>query len=1073
MKLRLLLMTLLLTAGCSGPGDTVTSDVPSGDAQGTADDRAEPEVSDLGDNPDAVGTEDLLDLHFPDLPDTAEPGCEPGEGCFLDKCSENADCLSGWCVEHMGEGVCSQSCQDECPPGWECRQVAGTVPDVVYICVSNVANLCRPCSTGADCKSVGGAEDVCVDYGDEGAFCGGTCLTDAECPWGFSCIDAFTVTGVATRQCVADAGVCPCTGKSVALALSTPCEVVNEFGTCSGQRVCTDDGLSECDASVPAEETCDGVDNDCDGDVDESTCDDGNECTADTCLGEAGCDHAALDEGECKDGNPCTVADHCEAGVCVGDPVICDDENPCTACTLGDHCVDGECVGTEVECDCTSDTDCEALEDGNLCNGTLFCNTQKVPFQCQVEPGTEVTCPAPAGADAPCLEPVCNPGTGQCSFAPANDDMPCEDGDLCTLADACQEGECTAGPTVNCNDGNPCTDDSCAPDQGCLHAPNSLPCSDGNVCTVGDTCVDAACKPGTEVLSCDDANPCTDDTCDTDKGCLHKANVAPCDDGNLCTSNDQCSGAVCKAGAAVDCDDGNVCTNDSCDPATGCGHKLATGPCDDGDACTSNDKCLLGECAGTPTDCDDGNPCTDDLCQEGAGCVHTANASACDDGNACTKGDHCSAGSCVSGELVNCDDDNVCTTDTCAPATGCTYTFNKAPCTDDNVCTLKDQCSLGECVGSGTLACADLNPCTDDGCNPEVGCEFVPNQGACDDGNACTGADFCNAGSCKPGDAVDCNDSNPCTDDACDPQAGCIHSANTLPCDDGNACTLDDTCAGEACVGGPALDCSDGNVCTNDGCNPASGCFYTFNQDPCDDDDPCTVTDQCAGGFCVGTGELDCDDQVVCTADSCEEGVGCKHVVTVDYQSDSNNCGECGNVCAQDKECSGGECVLVDPWVGAGASWKAAGKYFGRYTWSQAGIANNGRFNATSFCTGKGGTLARPNSQDEWDKLYQNLPNDSYGYWIDGHNNYVCGSATPGNPKAYQYGQMYCPTGTSQLYTGCNCTPSEQGIVVYRYTGSSPFDGCQYHAGQGNLGAMDENLDYGHGGIHGFVCEKN
>jgi hypothetical protein len=75
------------------------------------------------------------------------PECEAGEGCFLDKCTENSQCQSGWCVEHMGEGVCSQSCQDECPAGWSCQHVAGSDPDVVYICVPNYVNLCRPCST--------------------------------------------------------------------------------------------------------------------------------------------------------------------------------------------------------------------------------------------------------------------------------------------------------------------------------------------------------------------------------------------------------------------------------------------------------------------------------------------------------------------------------------------------------------------------------------------------------------------------------------------------------------------------------------------------------------------------------------------------------------------------------------------------------------------------------------------------------------------------------------------------------------------------------------------------------------
>lgn len=37
---------------------------------------------------------------------TSEPGeCEPGDGCFLDPCTDNNNCMSGWCVDHMGEAM--------------------------------------------------------------------------------------------------------------------------------------------------------------------------------------------------------------------------------------------------------------------------------------------------------------------------------------------------------------------------------------------------------------------------------------------------------------------------------------------------------------------------------------------------------------------------------------------------------------------------------------------------------------------------------------------------------------------------------------------------------------------------------------------------------------------------------------------------------------------------------------------------------------------------------------------------------------------------------------------------------
>jgi hypothetical protein len=47
-----------------------------------------------------------------------------------------------------------------------------------------------------------------------------------------------------------------------------------------------------------------------------------------------------------------------------------------------------------------------------------------------------------------------------------------------------------------------------------------------------------------------------------------------------------------------------------------------------------------------------------------------------------------------------------------------------------------------------------------------------------------------------------CDDGNPCTDDLCDPVAGCLHSSNSAPCTDANACTSNDVCNSGQCVGG-------------------------------------------------------------------------------------------------------------------------------------------------------------------------------------------------------------------------------------------------------------------------------
>ena len=96
---------------------------------------------------------------------------------------------------------------------------------------------------------------------------------------------------------------------------------------------------------------------------------------------------------------------------------------------------------------------------------------------------------------------------------------------------------------------------------------------------------------------------------------------------------------------------------------------------------------------------------------------------------------------------------------------------------------------------------------------------------------------------CAAGPALDCDDGNVCTDDACDPDTGCTATPNTAVCDDGDACTTVDICAEGICVGGVPLVCDDGNICTDDACVPASGCTATPNTAPCDDGSACTTDD--------------------------------------------------------------------------------------------------------------------------------------------------------------------------------------------------------------------------------------
>jgi uncharacterized repeat protein (TIGR01451 family) len=157
----------------------------------------------------------------------------------------------------------------------------------------------------------------------------------------------------------------------------------------------------------------------------------------------------------------------------------------------------------------------------------------------------------------------------------------------CTAGDTCSGGVCNPGPAPNCDDGSICTEDSCDPATGCVNDSSQL----GDLCDNGgaDQCLEDFCDPvlfcQTRPVNCDDGNPCTDDSCDSGTGCVHVNNTSACSDGDACTTGDTCGGGTCNPGSAVNCDDGNACNGvETCDSGTGC---VAGTPV----VCTASDLC--------------------------------------------------------------------------------------------------------------------------------------------------------------------------------------------------------------------------------------------------------------------------------------------------------------------------------------------------------------------------------------------------------------------------------------------------------------------------------------------------
>ena len=106
--------------------------------------------------------------------------------------------------------------------------------------------------------------------------------------------------------------------------------------------------------------------------------------------------------------------------------------------------------------------------------------------------------------------------------------------------------------------------------------------------------------------------------------------------------------------------------------------------------------------------CDDGNSTSGDCCS--STCQLAAGGSTCSPaGDLCQTGT-CSGATCTGIGPTNCNDSNVCTNDSCSPATGCAHVNNNGPCDDGNVCTGTDFCSFGACVSGTPLAYPTASP---------------------------------------------------------------------------------------------------------------------------------------------------------------------------------------------------------------------------------------------------------------------------------------------------------------------------------------------------------------------------
>lgn len=559
-------------------------------------------------------------------------GCHPGTGkCALqpvadgtpcddgEVCTSSDVCVKGSCkgaeagCECLQDADCAQrDDQDACngvlycdhsAPPWTCQ----VNPASVVQCGSKEDTICShntcepatgecallPVTDGTPCPSddLSCTVEQCKGgdcYLDDSA-CG--CSTDADCadPADDNLCDGSLYCHLPTAACRINPTTlihCPETFNEVCRTNTCKpkdggCQLLDhgDGDSCDDGLACTSGGLCKGGACLPSKSNCG-----CKVDADCAAYDDANLCN-----GQPYCHKSA---GECRI-NPATRVDcpptgdgPCLRTVCAPATGKCGtaprpDGTPCEAdhswCTHPDSCQAGVCVAGSMICPCTTAADCLKIDDGDACNGTLYCD--KAVGNCAVNPATVVTCAA--GFDTACAAETCAPATGKCAAKQAIDGTPCEaDGWGCTI-DQCTSGACAVVQQVCA-----CTDNA-----DCAAFDDGESCNGALYCHKGTPLWTCQTNPATVGL-CAAQGPCLKGQCDAKDQCVQVplADGLPCDDGDLCTGLDGCSGGVC-GGVATKCDDGNACTVDSCAPDKGCQHVPG------GMWCAPADPCKLGICS--------------------------------------------------------------------------------------------------------------------------------------------------------------------------------------------------------------------------------------------------------------------------------------------------------------------------------------------------------------------------------------------------------------------------------------------------------------------------------------------
>ena len=124
------------------------------------------------------------------------------------------------------------------------------------------------------------------------------CSKNEACPGGYTCADGKDVAGADVKQCKPTDGACSCSKWAVDNKAKTTC--TDASGKCQGEVACAAEGESSaCSAATPAKETCNALDDDCNGQTDDG---DAPKSCPPVAKGQAACVAGKCAVGDCQPG---------------------------------------------------------------------------------------------------------------------------------------------------------------------------------------------------------------------------------------------------------------------------------------------------------------------------------------------------------------------------------------------------------------------------------------------------------------------------------------------------------------------------------------------------------------------------------------------------------------------------------------------------------------------------------------------------------------------------------------------------------------------------------------------------